>query len=568
MTEDERPNEGLDELPQPIVRRRRVSASWIWLVPALAAVVGASLVVRSALEAGPQITISFQSGEGLEAGKTPVKYKSVVIGIVHSLGLSPDRNSVLVKVNLHNSAESFATESTRFWVVRPRIGLGGVSGVDTLFSGAFIGADIGDSTESRKEFIGLESPPSVTHGTPGKSFQLHAGDLGSIDVGSPVYYRRIQVGHVTSYQLDADGKSVSLHVFIDAPSDRFVTQATRFWNASGVDVSLGANGLKLNTESLATVIAGGIGFQDIPGPQDDTPAPADASFVLFGDEATAMRPPDGEPTYIRMRFDQSVRGLSVDAPVEFLGIDIGHVVSVNLDYDEKTEHFPIIVGAVIYPRRLGRAQTKLAALAAKHGDGEDLAQTVGVLVAHGLRAQARNGNLLTGQQYIGLDFVPGAPKAAFDPAAKPLEIPTARGSLSQLQERLDSIVAKLQKVPFDKIGNHLDETLGQLSSTLKHVNTELLPELKGSLHGINKTLGSADKALGSADKAFSSDSPLQQNLGLTLEELQRMARSLRVFSDYLAAHPEALIRGRRADPAPRSPPPPAPPPPPPQGSGP
>jgi len=549
MTDDESKNESLDEVAQPIVRRRRFSASWIWLVPALAAVVGASLVIRDALEAGPRITISFQSGEGLEAGKTPVKYKSVVIGTVHSLGLSPDRNSVLVKVNLHKSAESFATAATRFWVVRPRIGLGGVSGVDTLFSGAFIGADIGDSKEPRSDFVGLENPPSVTHGTPGKSFELHSGDLGSIDVGSPVYYRRIQVGHVTSYQLAPDGRTVSLHVFIDAPSDRFVTQATRFWNASGVDVSLGANGLKLNTESLATVIAGGIGFQDAPGPQDDTPAPADTNFVLFGDEATAMRPPDGEPSYIRMRFDQSVRGLGVDAPVEFLGIEIGHVVSVNLDYDEKTERFPIIVGAVIYPRRLGRAQTKLAAEAAKHGDAEGIAQAIGVLVAHGLRAQARNGNLLTGQLYIGLDFVPGAPKVAFNPATTPLEIPTARGSLSQLQDRLDSIVGKLQKVPFDKIGNHLDETLGQLSTTLQHVNTDLLPQLKGSLQGINKTLGSADKAL-------SGDSPLQQNLGLTLDELRRMAVSLRVFTDYLSAHPEALIRGRRADAAPKPAPPP------------
>jgi paraquat-inducible protein B len=565
MTDQQPPNEGIDEIPKPTVRRRRFNASWIWLVPALAAIVGASLVIRNALEAGPQITISFQSGEGLEAGKTPVKYKSVVIGTVHSLGLSPDRNSVLVKVNLHESAESFATASTRFWVVRPRIGLGGVSGVDTLFSGAFIGADIGDSTEPRKDFVGLENPPSVTYGTPGKSFQLHAGDLGSIDVGSPIYYRRIQVGHVTSYALDTNGKSVSLHVFIDAPSDRFVTQGTRFWNASGVDVSLGANGLKLNTESLATVIAGGIGFEDAPGPQDDTPAPANTNFLLFGDEVTAMRPPDGEPSYIRMRFDQSVRGLDVDAPVEFLGIDIGHVVSVNLDYDEKTQRFPIIVGAVVYPRRLGRAQTKLAALAAKHGDAEGMAQTIGVLVGHGLRAQARNGNLLTGQLYIGLDFVPGAPKVAFNPAAKPLEIPTARGSLSQLQDRLDSIVAKLQKVPFDKIGNHLDESLAQFSSTLQHLNTDLLPQLKGSLQGINKTLGSAEKAL-------SGDSPLQQNLGLTLEELQRMARSLRVFSDYLAAHPEALIRGRRPDtaPKPESPPgaTPASPASPPQGSGP
>jgi paraquat-inducible protein B len=541
-----------DDLPEPVLRRRGFSALWIWLVPALAAVVGAGLVVRSSLEAGPRITISFQTGEGLEAGKTPVKYKNVVIGVVRRIELSGNRDRVEVRVDLHKNAASFATKDTRFWVVRPRIGLGGVSGVDTLFSGAFIAADVGDSTEEREDFLGLEIPPSVMHGAPGKSFELYSQDLGSIDVGSPVYYRRIQVGQVTSYRLNDNGKGVSLHVFIDAPSDHFVTKATRFWNASGVDVSLGASGLKLNTQSLATVIAGGIGFQDPPNEADSPAAPAGSTFELFGNQATALLPPDGEPSYIRMRFDQSVRGLAVDAPVEFLGVEIGHVVSVNLDYDERNQHFPTLVEAVVYWQRLGLAQTKLKALAVRHGDDQDLSQTMGMLVAHGLRAQARTGNILTGQLYIGMDFVRGAPKVAYNAASKPLEIPTQRGSLSQLQERLDSIVAKFEKIPFDRIANHLDATIGELTTTLKQVNTDVLPEFKGTLHGVNKTLGSADQAL-------SGDSTLQQNLGQTLQELQRMARSLRVFSDYLSRHPEALLRGRQADAPPMPEPTPAPP---------
>ena len=553
MPDDIKPSGGdTDDLPEPVLRRRGFSALWIWLIPALAAIVGAGLVVRSSLEAGPTITISFQTGEGLEAGKTPVKYKNVVIGVVRRIELSGNRDRVEVRVDLHKNAASFATKDTRFWVVRPRIGLGGVSGVDTLFSGAFIAADVGDSTEERKDFLGLEIPPSVMHGAPGKSFELYSQDLGSIDVGSPVYYRRIQVGQVTSYKLNDNGKGVSLHIFIDAPSDHFVTKATRFWNASGVDVSLGASGLKLNTQSLATVIAGGIGFEDPADGSDSPPAPAGSSFELFGNQATALLPPDGEPSYIRMRFDQLVRGLAVDAPVEFLGVEIGHVVSVNLDYDEHTQRFPTLVEAVVYWQRLGLAQTKLKALAARHGDDHDLSQTLGMLVAHGLRAQARTGNILTGQLYVGIDFVRGAPKVAYNPAVRPLEIPTQRGSLSQLQERLDSIVAKFEKIPFDRIANHLDETIGELTTTLRQVNTDVLPEFKGTLHGVNKTLGSADQAL-------SGDSTLQQNLGHTLQELQRMARSLRVFSDYLSRHPEALLRGRRADEPPIPEPAPAPP---------
>jgi paraquat-inducible protein B len=535
-----------DDLPQPVVRSRRVGISLIWLVPVIAALVGLSLVVHAWLQAGPTINISFQTAEGLTPGKTPVKYKSVTIGKVEKVRLSSDRDHVIVKVALEKSAESFATADTRFWVVRPRIGLGGVSGVGTLLSGAYIGADIGDSKEEKYRFKGLELPPAITHGSPGRSFVLHAQDLGSLDVGSPIYYRRIQVGQVASYQLDKDGSGVTIRIFVGSPNDRFITDSTRFWNASGVDVSLGANGLKLNTQSLAAVLAGGVAFQNPPGPHDSTPAKEDASFRLFGDETTAMAPPDGPAHYIRMRFKQSLRGLAVGAPVEFLGVNFGKVVSIKMDYDEKSQSFPIIVGAVIYPQRLGQANDKLVALAKAQGDDADLSHIVGRLVAHGLRAQARTGNLLTGQLYIALDFLPNAAKVKYDPNARPLEIPTAPGSFDKLQEQLAEIVDKIHKIPFDSIGKHLDDSLANLDSTLKQVNGQVLPQVSETLKGAQSTLGSANHML-------AGDSPLQQNLGTTLQELRRMARSLRVLTDYLGVHPEALIRGRHADPAVREP---------------
>jgi paraquat-inducible protein B len=554
MTEDTRVEPGPpapDALPRPVVEQRRFKESLIWLVPALAALVGLSLVIHNWLQTGPQVVISLQSAEGLDAGKTPVKYKNVVIGRVKKIRLSPDRSHVLVSVALEKSAEGFATKGTRYWVVRPRIGLGGVSGIDTLFSGAFIGADVGESDEQQEHFDGLEAPPAVRHGELGRSFVLHSEDLGSLDVGSPVYYRRIQVGRVASYTLDKDGKGVSLHVFIDGPNDRFVIRSSRFWNATGVDLSLGANGLKLNTQSMAAVLAGGVAFQDPPGPHDSTPAPEDTSFKLFGDRTTAMAPPDGEPHYLRMRFEQSVRGLAVDAPVEFLGINIGKVVSVRLDYDEKTQKFPVLVGAVVYPERLGAAYDKLEAMARANGHAPDLARMMGGLIAHGLRAQARTGNLLTGQLYVALDFVPHATKVDFDPAAKPLTIPTAPGSFDKLQEQLAEIVDKLDKVPFDSIGKHVDQVLAGLDTTLKQVNGKTLPAFTETLHGVQKTMGTADAAL-------SDDSPLQRNLGATLEQVQRMSRSLRVLSDYLSGHPEALLRGRRPDDRPATPPAPEP----------
>ena len=559
-----------NDLPSPVVRRRRFNASLIWLVPALAALVSLSLAVNNWLQAGPRITISFQSAEGLDAGKTPVKYKNVVIGRVNKIRISANHDHVLVSVALEKSAESFATKGTRFWVVRPRIGLGGVSGIDTLLSGVFIGADVGDSTEPEDVFKGLETPPAVNYGAPGRSFVLHSDDLGSLDIGSPVYYRRIQVGRVVSYRLDNDGKGVSLRIFVDGPNDKFVTTATRFWNASGVDLSIGANGLKLNTESLATVLAGGVAFQEPRGPNVGTPAAEDSVFQLYDDQATAMAPPDGKPEYVRMRFEQSVRGLAVDAPVEFLGINIGKVVSVHLDYDEVTQGFPLVVGAVVYPRRLGDAYDKLEALAKTRGEDPDLSHLMGRLIDHGLRARVRTGNLLTGQLYVAMSFLPHSPKVQFDPKARPLTIPTVPGSFDKLQEQMANVVDKLDKVPFDSIGKNLDRTLAGLDATLKQVNGQTLPALKNTLHDVRKTMETANDALkqvngqtlpafkntlqdvqktmGAANETLSRDSPLQQNLDAALQEMRRMARSLRVLADYLGVHPEALIRGRRADP--------------------
>lgn len=533
----------------PVERRRQWNTSLIWLVPIVAALIGIGMVVHNWASEGPQVEIAFITAEGLEAGKTQVKYKDVVIGLVDSIRLAKDRTHIIAHVKLDKDASSFATADSRFWVVRPRFGATGVSGIGTLLSGAYIGADVGVSRELQKEFVGLERPPAVIHGSPGKRFALHAADIGSLDIGSPVYYRRIQVGRVVSYELDKDGKQMMVDVFVEAPYDRYVTVSSRFWNASGVDLNLDAGGLKLNTQSLATVVAGGIAFQTPPGPRDATPAAEGAEFTLFDDLQTAMAPPDGEPEYLQMHFEQSLRGLSVGSQVDFRGIVVGKVVSIRLDYDVDKQSFPLIVGVVIYPNRFGRAGEKIAQLAPKDGEDENtrLANLIKPMVARGLRAQARVGNLLTGQLYIALDFVPNAPKVAFDPAARPVELPTTPGSFDRLQEQMTGVVEKLDKIPFESIGKNLDSTIAQLDKTLHQVNESTLPQFNATLAGAQGTLGSAQRAVGT-------DSPLQQNLVQTLAEIQRAARSVRVLTDYLGVHPETLLRGKPADPAPRNPP--------------
>ena len=520
------------------IKTRRFSVSLVWIVPIVAVLVGISLVVHSLMQEGPTITLNFKTGSGLTANKTVVKYRNVVIGTVSDVELSDDQKSVNATIKLVKQAESFTREDSQFWVVRPRIGAGGVSGIDTLLSGDYIGADIGQSSARAKNFTGLENPPPITYGEPGKRFTLRTQNLGSVDIGSPVYYRKIPVGQVVAYALDADGKGVNIEVFIHAPNDAYVTENTRFWNASGIDVNVGANGFAVKTESLSSLLVGGIAFRAPEYSPNDQPAGEEKAFDLFEDQQTALAPPSGKAQYLSLRFDQSLRGLKVDAPVEFLGIEFGKVVSINLDFDVKKRSFPVNVGIVIYPQRLGQAHLKMLE-ALKHDPNDEAAgiKLIGTFIENGLRAQARSGNLLTGQLYIALDFYPKAEKVVFDSTARPATIPTIPGSLEQLQEKLESMVNKINQLPIERIAGNLDSNLVELRKGLTQFNAKTLP-------GVQTTLADVSKTLQSASSTLAEDSPQREQLTQTLDELGRMSRSLRELSDYLGRHPESLLRGR------------------------
>ncbi len=528
----------------PAIKTRRFSVSLVWIVPIVAVLVGISLVVHSVLQQGPTITLNFKTGSGLTANKTEVKYRNVVIGQVTDVALSDDQKSVNATVQLAKQAESFTRTDSQFWVVRPRIGAGGVSGIDTLLSGDYIGADIGQSETRAKQFKGLENPPPITYGEPGKRFTLHTQTLGSLDIGSPVYYRKIEVGQVVAYELDAEGKGVNVEVFVHAPNDAYVTENTRFWNASGVDLSVGANGFALKTESLSSMLVGGIAFRAPPYSPNDKPADEARTFELFDDQDSALAPPSGEGQYMVLRFDQALRGLKVGAPVEFLGVEFGKVVSINLDFDANKRSFPLNVGIVIYPQLLGQAHTKLLKVM-NHNPNDEAAgvRLIGSFIENGLRAQARSGNLLTGQLYIALDFYPKAEKVKFDPSLRPVSIPTIPGNLEQLQEKLESIVNKINQLPIERIAGNLDSNLVELRKGLTQFNAKTLP-------GVQNTLADVSKTLQSASSTLAEDSPQREQLTQTLDELGRMSRSLRELSDYLGRHPESLIRGRPDNAAP------------------
>ena len=246
-----------------VAGRQRSFFSLVWIVPLVAALIGGWLAWKTINEKGPEFVIRFKTAEGLEAGKTKIKYKAVDVGTVESIELTPDRSTVLVHARLEKFAEDYLVKDSRFWVVRARITGATVQGLGTLLSGAYIGMDVGKSKETLRDFTGLEDQPIVTGDLPGRHFVLKSPTLGSYNLGSPVYFRKFAVGEVESYALDKDGRGVTVDVFIRAPHDQYVTNATRFWEASGIDVKLSASGVDLETESLASIVIGGIAFQSL-----------------------------------------------------------------------------------------------------------------------------------------------------------------------------------------------------------------------------------------------------------------------------------------------------------------
>ena len=524
-------------LPHPDVEKpQRWLPSLVWLIPLLAAVIGIGLAARSVLDKGPTVMVTFRTAEGMEQGKTKVKYKDVDIGIVSRIQLGEDLSKVQLTIEMTKEAKRFTAADTRFWVVRPKIGAGGVSGLGTLLSGAYIGVDAGKSEDTIDRFTGLETPPPITGDQQGRIYKLRGESLGSIDVGSPVFYRRVQVGQVIGFALDKTGRGIGMTVFVNQPYVQYVRQDARWWHASGIDVRLDSNGFKLNTQSLAALVVGGIAFESLNDQKPDPVAAADSTFVLASDQAAAMREPDGAVSSTVFYFDQSLRGLSPGAPVDFRGIVLGEVRSVGVEYDPVKKSLRMPVRVDLYPGRLGKRFN--GAL----GGPEDVERKAVVvrMVQRGLRAQLRNGNLLTGQLYVALDFFPNLPKVTLDLSKETLEIPTMPNSLDELQAQVSSIARKLDQMPLAEIGDNLNASLKTANQLFKKLDTQVVPEMK-------ETLSAAKQTFGTAERTLQSDSPLQSDMRQALQQLTQTLQSVNALADYLERHPESLIRGKKGD---------------------
>jgi paraquat-inducible protein B len=545
------------EVPAASVKSRSRRFSLVWLVPVVAALIGGWLVVKALTEKGPQITIRFKSAEGLEAGKTKVKFKDVEIGMVEEIRIAEDVSHVVVKAQLVKETERFISENTRFWVVRARVSASAIYGLGTVFSGAYLDIDPGKPGKPARHFTGLEEPPIVTTGLAGRHFILESARRESLEVGAPVYYRQLRVGEVVAYRLSEDGSKIVAKIFVYAPYHDFVRKNTRFWSSSGIDLKLDASGITLNTESLVSILVGGIAFDSIKNNSDpEDQAPEDSIFKLFPNRGAAQEKVYSTKNYFVLLFDESVRGLSPGAPVEFRGIQIGQVIDIKSEFDLKMNKLKIPVIAAVEPERIS--------FTGKLPEGVTRETLVDYLIERGLRAQLRTGNLLTGQNYVALDLFPDAKPAKLVRGGRYgySEFPTTPTQLEEIGSKVTQLVAKIDKIPIEQIGNDLRDTIQgakritnspQLTETLKSLNAAiqelqlLTTELRTrTAPEMNATLQQAQASLAAAGNVMESGSPLQSRLKEALEELASAARALRVLSDYLERQPQSLLTGKES----------------------
>ena len=505
----------------------------VWLLPVLALIVSGWLIYKSISEKGPVITISFPTAEGLEVDKTKIKYLDVEIGKVTAISINDNLKTIQVSAQMNSDAERYLKEQTRFWVVKPQVGLGGVSGLGTLLSGAYIAIKPGGGRD-QYHFNGLPTAPQLKTNAEGKQFILETNNLGSLQPGTPITFHGISVGEVLSYKLSEESDAIRLTIFINAPYDQFIRKNTLFWIDSGVDLSASADGFKVRTGPLISLLSGGIAFRTSA---QDTVADIkeeNSLFQLYDTYELSTQIVYGDTLKYVMYFNGSVRGLAVGAPVQLRGIPIGKVTGINLELDKKTAEIRIPVTVELEPDRIEEVNNQ------SNISHKDVMQQ---LIKKGLRAQLQTGSLLTGQLLVDLDFRPNSKihLTANNTSVYP-EFPTTASSIDEFTHSAQIIMDKIAKLPLDDLSTEANKTLQSLQGTSKAA-TNMLTTAKDTLGRVDKTMNSAEQAL----NALEPGSTTRYELDKMLQELSQAASSVKQLTDYLEQNPDALIRGKKEE---------------------
>lgn len=511
---------------------KKTDLSLVWLLPLIALIVSGWLIYKSVSEQGPVITISFPTAEGLEVDKTKIKYLDVTIGKVTAITINNDLKTILVTAQMNSAAADYLNDNTSFWVVRPQVGLGGVSGLGTLLSGYYIAIKPGDGPK-QEHFTGLTVPPQLRDNAEGKQFILETNNLGSMRPGTPINFHGISVGEVISHELSAEADAIRLTIFINAPYDQFVRKNTRFWIDSGIDLSASADGFKVRTGPLVSLLSGGIAFR---ASAEDTAADIkekNSLFQLYDTYSQSTQVVSGNTLKYVMYFNGSVRGLTEGAPVQLRGFPVGTVTSISMELDEKTAEIRIPVTVELEPDRL-RAVNNQPDVSDK--------DIMDQLIKKGLRAQLQTGSLLTGQLLVDLDFYPASKIVLSVNNSVYPEFPTTASSLDEFTHSAQIIMDKIAKLPLESLSAEANKTLQDLQGTSKAATT-MLVTAKGTLSAADKTINSAQQVLSTLEPG----STTHYELDMLIRELTRAASSVKQLSDYLEQHPDTLIRGKKEE---------------------
>ena len=510
------------------------------------------MIVKTLSEQGPRATISFKTAEGIEVGKTRIKYKNVDIGVVEKIKFSDDFSNIILTVDFMEGSEKFLRRSTRFWVVKPQLSLRGATGLSTIISGAYIEIEPGTGAP-KLHFIGLEKQPVVKSDQQGKKITLVTQKLGSVDTGSPIYYQGLLAGEVLGYELGNDRKSTYVHTFIKDPFDQLIRGNTNFWNVSGINVSMGADGFKVQTESIQSMMFGGIAFETPETLEQATTDIDKLVFTLHESYESIKKHAYTKKIKFIMFFDSSIRGLNLGAPVEFKGIKVGTVLDVRLEFDSGSTSFRIPVLIEIEPQRI---------IERGNQEMDQSHQALQRLVKRGLRARLQTGSLLTSQLFIELDMHPGSPINLSGSDTPYPELPTLPTSnFGAITQSAEDLLAKLNAVDIKEVTSVLIDTIKTANKTMHNadkaiesantlIGTAGIPEAIENIRitlknfknitqkvdesnliaSATKTFSSVDKTINSADKAINNANTLISAPGIP-EAIEDIRIALKNFKN-------------------------------------
>ncbi|MDQ8201764.1 intermembrane transport protein PqiB [Pelagicoccus sp. SDUM812003] len=537
-----------------VSKQRRVSS--IWIIPAVALAIGAWMIAQALLRADAKIEIRFETARGIEAGRTEIRARNVEVGLVENVRLSEDSQSVVVEASVQREAAHLLRKDSSFWVVRPRIGLGGVSGVGTLLSGAYIELEPGSSSESERAFVGLEEIPATPSTARGLRVQLESDAIGSVKVGDPILFRGTRAGQVDSARFSPQDDVFLYDIFIAWPYDAHVTTATRFWKASAISIDANTNGFSVSADSLESILSGGVAF-DLPEGLEPGEQPRENQrFRLYRSYEEINRYPYKHYVEYLFLFNDSVRGLNNGAPVEYRGIPIGHVVDVSFGYLDSEDLFsdeqiPVPALARIYPGYI------------ELSDSPESVERVSALIEQqaerGLKASLQHGNLLTGSLFVEMDFYPNEEPQSIRRQGGHTVFPTRSVGLKQIQRKVTDILTTIESLPLEDLSENIGGAALHASEMMQHAK-EMLSKLETlldaeSVRDLPGQLDASLEAVQAAMEGLGPQSPFHQKLDRLIQNLNTSTNDLRRLLIKLENRPSELIFSSPAeeDPEPRAP---------------